>query len=43
MDVPPTSCAELTMEEKNAISHRGQAFAALRDEIVEALQGARER
>ncbi|MDZ5078611.1 RdgB/HAM1 family non-canonical purine NTP pyrophosphatase [Nesterenkonia sp. HG001] len=37
------SCAELTMEEKNAISHRGQAFAALRDEIVEALQGARER
>ncbi|GAA1178454.1 RdgB/HAM1 family non-canonical purine NTP pyrophosphatase [Nesterenkonia xinjiangensis] len=37
------SCAELTMEEKNAISHRGQAFAALRDEIVEVLQGARER
>ncbi|GAB3189881.1 RdgB/HAM1 family non-canonical purine NTP pyrophosphatase [Nesterenkonia suensis] len=34
------SCAELTMEEKNAISHRGQAFAALRDEIVTVLARA---
>ncbi|WP_300345417.1 RdgB/HAM1 family non-canonical purine NTP pyrophosphatase [Nesterenkonia sp.] len=31
------SAAELTMEEKNAISHRGRAFAALADRIVEAL------
>ncbi|TLP77480.1 RdgB/HAM1 family non-canonical purine NTP pyrophosphatase [Nesterenkonia sphaerica] len=31
------SCAELTMEEKNAISHRGQAFAALAERIVEVL------
>lgn len=34
------SCAELTMEEKNAISHRGRAFTALRGRIVAALQGA---
>ncbi|WP_175417447.1 RdgB/HAM1 family non-canonical purine NTP pyrophosphatase [Arthrobacter sp. 24S4-2] len=31
------SCAELTSEEKNAISHRGQAFRALLPAIVEAL------
>lgn len=31
------SCAELTMEEKNAISHRGQAFAALVPAVVKAL------
>lgn len=31
------SCAELTMTEKNAISHRGQAFAALRDDVVAAM------
>ncbi|GAA1142589.1 RdgB/HAM1 family non-canonical purine NTP pyrophosphatase [Nesterenkonia lutea] len=31
------STAELSMEEKNAISHRGQAFAALREHVVEAL------
>lgn len=31
------SCAELTMEEKNAISHRGKAFASLAPSIVEAL------
>lgn len=31
------STAELSMEEKNAISHRGQAFAALRRHVVEAL------
>ena len=31
------SCAELTREEKNAISHRGQAFRALLPAIVEAL------
>ena len=31
------SCAELTPEEKNAISHRGQAFRALLPSIVEAL------
>jgi XTP/dITP diphosphohydrolase len=33
------SCAELTPEEKNAISHRGQAFRALLPAIVEALAG----
>lgn len=37
------SCAELTMAEKNAISHRGQAFAALREHIAAALQGAGQR
>lgn len=31
------SCAELTSEEKNAISHRGKAFRALVPAIVEAL------
>lgn len=31
------SCAELTSEEKNAISHRGQAFRALLPHIVAAL------
>jgi len=31
------SCAELSPEEKNAISHRGQAFRALLPSIVEAL------
>lgn len=31
------STAELSMQEKNAISHRGQAFAALRGHVVEAL------
>jgi XTP/dITP diphosphohydrolase len=31
------SCAELTMEEKNAISHRGKAFSALASRIVEVL------
>lgn len=31
------STAELSMAEKNAISHRGRAFAALRGHIVEAL------
>ena len=35
------SCAELSPEEKNAISHRGQAFRALLPAIVEALQGPR--
>lgn len=33
------SCAELSPEEKNAISHRGQAFRALLPAIVEALGG----
>ncbi|WP_427171362.1 RdgB/HAM1 family non-canonical purine NTP pyrophosphatase [Arthrobacter sp. 92] len=33
------SCAELSPEEKNAISHRGQAFRALLPSIVEALAG----
>lgn len=33
------SCAELSSEEKNAISHRGQAFRALLPAIVEALAG----
>ncbi len=33
------SCAELSPEEKNAISHRGQAFRALLPAIVEALRG----
>ena len=32
------SCAELSPEEKNAISHRGQAFRALLPAIVEALR-----
>lgn len=32
------SCAELTPAEKNAISHRGQAFRALAPEVVAALQ-----
>ncbi|GAA3692718.1 RdgB/HAM1 family non-canonical purine NTP pyrophosphatase [Zhihengliuella alba] len=31
------SCAELTSAEKNAISHRGQAFRALLPEVVAAL------
>lgn len=31
------SAAELSMEEKNAVSHRGQAFSALAHRIVEAL------
>lgn len=31
------SCAELTPEQKSAISHRGQAFRALLPSIVEAL------
>ncbi len=31
------SCAELSPEEKNAISHRGQAFRALLPAIVKAL------
>ncbi|WP_238385346.1 RdgB/HAM1 family non-canonical purine NTP pyrophosphatase [Nesterenkonia muleiensis] len=31
------SCAELSMAEKNAVSHRGKAFAALAPRIVEAL------
>ncbi|NKX49282.1 RdgB/HAM1 family non-canonical purine NTP pyrophosphatase [Arthrobacter deserti] len=35
------SCAELTPEEKNAISHRGQAFRALLPYIVQALEAAR--
>ena len=33
------SCAELTAEEKNAISHRGQAFTALAEHIAAAVQG----
>ena len=31
------SCAELTAEEKNAISHRGNAFRALLPHLVKAL------
>lgn len=31
------SCAELSMAEKNAISHRGKAFAALAPRIAEVL------
>lgn len=34
------SCAELSSEEKNAISHRGQAFRALLPAIISALSGA---
>lgn len=34
------TCAELTPEEKNAISHRGQAFRALAPAVVEVLRGA---
>ncbi|ASN20832.1 RdgB/HAM1 family non-canonical purine NTP pyrophosphatase [Arthrobacter sp. YN] len=34
------SCAELSSGEKNAISHRGQAFRALLPAIVEALSGS---
>lgn len=33
------TCAELTSQEKNAISHRGQAFRALAPAIVAALGG----
>jgi XTP/dITP diphosphohydrolase len=33
------TCAELSSEEKNAISHRGHAFRALLPAIVEALAG----
>ena len=33
------SCAELSPDEKNAISHRGQAFRALLPAIVDALAG----
>ncbi|PWD50188.1 non-canonical purine NTP pyrophosphatase, RdgB/HAM1 family [Serinibacter arcticus] len=33
------SCAELTPAEKNAISHRGQAFRALAPDVVAALSG----
>ncbi|MDQ6755237.1 MAG: RdgB/HAM1 family non-canonical purine NTP pyrophosphatase [Actinomycetota bacterium] len=33
------SCAELAPEEKNAISHRGQAFRKLLPHIVAALEG----
>ena len=36
-DRPARSCAELTPEEKNAISHRGQAFRALAPVIAAAL------
>lgn len=32
------SCAELSAEEKNAISHRGKAFRALLPAIIQALQ-----
>lgn len=34
------SCAELSAQEKNAISHRGQAFRALLPAIVDALAGS---
>jgi XTP/dITP diphosphohydrolase len=34
------SCAELSADEKNAISHRGKAFRALLPAVVEALQNA---
>jgi len=33
------SCAELSPEEKNAISHRGQAFRALAPPIADVLRG----
>ena len=33
------TCAELTPQEKNAISHRGQAFRALAPVIVAVLSG----
>lgn len=33
------SCAELTAAEKNAISHRGQAFRALAPLVAQALRG----
>ncbi|HEY5553399.1 MAG TPA: non-canonical purine NTP pyrophosphatase, partial [Cellulomonas sp.] len=33
------TCAELTPAEKNAISHRGQAFRALAPAIAAALGG----
>ncbi|KQR03423.1 non-canonical purine NTP pyrophosphatase [Arthrobacter sp. Leaf141] len=36
------SCAELSAEEKNAISHRGKAFRALLPAIISALQEAGE-
>ncbi|MCC3296911.1 RdgB/HAM1 family non-canonical purine NTP pyrophosphatase [Arthrobacter sp. zg-Y916] len=36
------SCAELSSDEKNAISHRGQAFRALLPAIVRVLGGSQE-
>lgn len=33
------SVAELSMEEKNAVSHRGKAFAALKEHVVAVLTG----
>ena len=38
-DRPPRSCAELSPAEKNAISHRGQAFRALAPVIARVLGG----
>ena len=37
------SCAELSREEKNAISHRGQAFRALLPAVIRALAGTEGR
>jgi XTP/dITP diphosphohydrolase len=36
----PVTCAELSAEEKNAISHRGHAFRALAPAVAAALGGA---
>lgn len=36
----PVTCAELSAEEKNAISHRGHAFRALAPVVAGALGGA---
>ena len=36
-------CAELSKEEKNAISHRGKAFRAMVPNLRELLGGARQQ
>ena len=39
LDVDGRTCAELAPEEKDAVSHRGQAFRALAPLLAEALRG----
>ena len=39
-DAPARTCAQLSPDEKNAISHRGQAFRALAPVIASVLRGS---